>query len=622
MKLTVSKSKNSASFYVQKSVRREDGSVTSVTVEKLGNIDEVTEKAGGGDPYVWAQEYVDELNRKEYEQQKAVILSFAPGRLLKKDEPHTANCGSLFIQDILRSMGLDEICREIAGRHSLDFDLDGILSALICRRILSPASERSSGGESRGLLGQPAFSPGDADRALSVLAAESDRIQSSLYKKSQAHLPRRGDILCYDSADWCLEIGETGDRGEDGTDRQHRTLSAVGMGLFTDCDGIPLAFDIYPGDQDEQPALRPLEESVLRESGRKEVIVCADAGLSSGAGRRLSDRALPGTQTLRFIAARPVSQMSGPQREFALDTKGWHLPGDDAEYDISRLDRDRDRDRIFYKDEWIDRELSPSAVRWGSGSPKLHLIVTFSLKERDGQRHVRQGQIDRARKMAENGAMRRHARMQNDPQRFISYRNMADEETLRQHGRAQDDPQRFISYQHMTDAGESGMTDRSFPAAQIVAEEARYDGFRAVYTNVEDVEAADILQISRRHREVSECFRWTREDDRTLPGPLHRDERIRAHFLIGFLTLSVLRTLKKRLGDTYTGEEILETLRHMDLYQSGEKMGWIPCYTRTGLTDALHEAFGFRTDYEIIKDGDMKKLIRQTRTQESSDAEL
>lgn len=85
MKLTVSKSKNSASFYVQKSIRKPNGSVTTVTIEKLGNLDEVRTKAGGEDPYVWAQNYVNELNRKEYEEQKSVIISYSPTKLIKKE---------------------------------------------------------------------------------------------------------------------------------------------------------------------------------------------------------------------------------------------------------------------------------------------------------------------------------------------------------------------------------------------------------------------------------------------------------------------------------------------------------------------------------------------------------
>ena len=110
MKLTVTKSKNSASFYVQKSIRKKTGGTTSITIEKLGNIEEVRAKAGGKDPYIWAQEYVDELNRREYEEQKEIIVSYSPAKLIKKGEQKAYNCGYLFLQKIYYSLGLEKIC--------------------------------------------------------------------------------------------------------------------------------------------------------------------------------------------------------------------------------------------------------------------------------------------------------------------------------------------------------------------------------------------------------------------------------------------------------------------------------------------------------------------------------
>lgn len=124
MKLTVSKSKNSASFYVQKTIRKSNGSITTVTVEKLGNLTEVTAKAAGKDPYVWAQEYVNELNRKEY-----------------------------------------EVNKEISSRHSFSYDLSDILSRLIFTRILYPASKSSSYRLAAKFIEQPSFELHDIYRA-------------------------------------------------------------------------------------------------------------------------------------------------------------------------------------------------------------------------------------------------------------------------------------------------------------------------------------------------------------------------------------------------------------------------------------------------------------------------
>ena len=182
MKLTVSKSKNSASFYVQKTIRNPNGSVTTVTVEKLGNLTEVTSKAGGKDPYVWAQEYVNELNRKEYDQNKEIIVSYSPSRLLKKNEQKLFNCGYLFLQRIYYRLGLDRICADISSRHSFEYDLNEVLSRLIYTRILYPSSKLASNKQAAKFIEQPSFELHDIYRALSVLAEENDFIQAQLYK--------------------------------------------------------------------------------------------------------------------------------------------------------------------------------------------------------------------------------------------------------------------------------------------------------------------------------------------------------------------------------------------------------------------------------------------------------
>lgn len=169
MKLIVSKSKNSTSFYVQKSIRKPNGSVTTVTIEKLGNLDQVRTKAGGMDPYVWAQEYVNELNRREYEEQKEIIVSYSPSKLLKKDERKSYNCGYLFLQKFYYSLGLHNICKTISSRHLFEYDLNDILSKLVYTRILYPSSKLAANRQAASFLEKPSFELHDMYRALSSL---------------------------------------------------------------------------------------------------------------------------------------------------------------------------------------------------------------------------------------------------------------------------------------------------------------------------------------------------------------------------------------------------------------------------------------------------------------------
>ena len=264
MKLTVSKSKNSASFYVQKSIRKPNGSVTTVTIEKLGNLDEVRTKAGGEDPYVWAQNYVNELNRKEYEEQKSVIISYSPTKLIKKGDAKSFNCGYLFLQSVYYSLGLDQICKEIASRHSFQYDLNDIFSRLLYTRILYPSSKLSSNRQAAVFMEQPTFQLHDIYRALSILAQEHDFIQAQLFKNSQKVIERRKDILYYDCTNYYFELEEADGLRRYGKSKQHQPLPLVGMGLFMDYDGVPLAFEIYPGNQNEQPTLKPLEKRALK----------------------------------------------------------------------------------------------------------------------------------------------------------------------------------------------------------------------------------------------------------------------------------------------------------------------------------------------------------------------
>ena len=589
MKLTVSKSKNSASFYVQKSIRKPDGSVTTITIEKLGNLDEVKTRAQGMDPYKWAQEYVNELNRREYEDQKAIIIPFSPSKLLKENEQRLYNCGYLFLQSVYYSLGLKEICTSITDKYDFQYDLNDILSRLVFTRILYPGSKLSSNKQASLFIEQPSFELHDIYRALSVLAAENDLIQSRLYKNSHAVIERRKDILYYDCTNFFFEIEEADDLRKYGRSKQHQPLPVVGMGMFMDHDGIPLAFDIYPGNKNEQPTLKPLEKKVIKDYGLEEIIVCTDAGLSSKGNRKYNDLSIGGKQIRGYITTQSVKQLPDYLQVFALGTDGWKLPGDDqTEYDLNDLDEDLDLDRIFYKERWIKEDLSGRKLREGAKPLEQRLIVSFSLKYRNYQRKIRQGQIDRANELIKSGRYKQRPKNQNDPHRFIGKHPM-------------------------TEDGEACTKEDVFLDENLIREEEKYDGFYAVCTNLENKSVSEIVRINKKRWEIEECFRIMKTEFRARPVYLRKEDRIKAHFLTCYIALMVYRILEKKLEEKYTCTDIIETLRTMMMFRPGEKLGYIPAYTRTDLTDALHETFGFRTDYEIITDVNMKKVIRMTK---------
>lgn len=588
MKLTVTKSKNSASFYVQKSIRKKSGGTTSITVEKLGNLEEVRAKAGGKDPYVWAQEYVDELNRREYEEQKEIIVSYSPTKLIKKGEQKSYNCGYLFLQRIYYSLGLNKICQTISSRHLFEYDLNDILSKLVYTRILYPSSKLAANKQAKIFLEEPSFELHDVYRALSVLAEENDFIQSELYKNSQKVIERRNDILYYDCTNYYFELEEADELRRYGKSKQHQPLPIVGMGLFMDHDGIPLAFDIFPGNKNEQPTLKPLEKKILKDYGLDQIIVCTDAGLSSKTNRKFNDKTINGERLRSFITTQSVKQLPEYLKEFALTPDGWHLVGDENTYNINELDEELYYNAVFYKERWIKEDLSGRKIRKGTKPLEQHLIVSFSLKYKNYQSKIRQGQIERAQDLIDSGKYKQRPKNQNDPHRFIS---------------------RDV----MTEDGEACTKEVPYLNVDLIAEEARYDGFYAVCTNLEDMSVDEIIKINKKRWEIEECFRIMKTEFKARPVYLQREDRIKAHFLTCFISLFVFRILEKKLQEKYTCEEIIGTLRNMDMYRPGDKLGYMPAYTRTDLTDDLHAVCGFRTDYEITTDMNMRKIVRESK---------
>lgn len=574
MRLNLVKSTNATQFYVIKSYR-ENGINKTKIVEKLGNQDEVKRKAGNQDPIEWAKAYVAELNRLEKEgQEPKVFAEYNPQKFLLKDKQCLYYGGYLFPQKIYHELGLNKICNKISANYKFEYDLNSILSRLVYGRILNPTSKLGTMEYSQNLLEQPNFELHQIYRALEVLAKESDFIQTELYKNSLKISNRNDRILYYDCTNYFFEIEEDDEFRKYGHSKEHRPTPLVQMGLFLDGDGIPLAFTLTPGNVNEQTTLKPLEQKIIKDFGNASFVVCTDAGLSSTANRRfnnISGRA--------FITTQSLKKMKSYQKDWALDVDGWRLPGKNEEYNLADILQDESkfetfRNSIFYKERWINED-----------GIEQRFIITFSIKYMLYHRQIRERQYARAEKMLEKPSSISKPR-QNDPKRFI-------EETA------------------ATKDGEIADKKKYSINKERFDEESKYDGFYAVATNLED-NAEDIVKINSERWQIEESFRIMKSEFDARPVFLSREDRITAHFLTCFLTLTIYRYLEKRIGECATCNEILDTLKSMN-YMRLDGQGYVPVYTRTELTDKLHESFGFRTDYEIITDKMMKKIYKVTQ---------
>lgn len=341
------------------------------------------------------------------------------------------------------------------------------------------------------------------------------------------------------------------------------------MGLFTDGDGVPLAFSLFPGNQNEQTSLKPLEKKVIEDFGCDRFIFCSDAGLASESNRILNHTGKRG-----FIVTQSIRKLAAEYKEAALNRKGFRRLSDGKLVNLDQLGED-DYNEIFYKEE-----------PYSSKKLEQRLLITYSPKYASYQKEIRERQVERAVNMLKEGKHKKSRKNPNDPARFI------DKEAVTKDGEAAD-----ILY---------------YLDVAKIADEARYDGLYAVCTDLFDDHPGDILKVSEGRWQIEACFRIMKTDFQARPVYVQREDRIKAHFLICFLSLLVYRLLEKKLDKKYTCSEILETLRGFEFADIGGQ-GFIPLYEKTPLTDALHRISGIETDMEFITKSQMKTIQKKSK---------
>ena len=573
MKVNTSKSKNAESFYIKQSFIDGNGKSTSRTIRKLGTLNELLVEHGPtrDDVMAWAKEQA-RIETEKYELEKETLsipVVFHPNRKIPYGERRCFDGGYLFLQTIYYELGMDRICRKIRNRHHYEYDLNAILSDLIYTRVLEPGSKRSSYAAAKKFLEPPTYEQHDIYRALSVLASECDLIQSEVYKNSKSVINRNDHILYYDCTNYYFEIEQEDGIKKYGKSKEHRPNPIIQMGLFTDGDGIPLAFSTFPGNQNEQTSLKPLEQEVIKEFGCEKFIFCSDSGLGSENNRLLNH-----TGNRAYIVTQSIKKLTAEYREAALDRKGFRRLSDNRLVDLGQLE-ENDHDGLFYKEE-----------PYSTKRLENRLLITYSPKYAAYQKEIRAKQVERALRMLKDGNHKKTSKNPNDPARFI------DKAAVTKDGGKAD-----ILY---------------FLDESKIAEEERYDGLYAVCTDLFDDEPADLLKVSEGRWQIEACFRIMKTDFEARPVYVRREDRIQAHFLICFLSLLVYRLLEKKLGGSYTCSEILDTLRSFK-FADVQGQGFMPVYEVTALTDRLHELLGFATDYEFLTKSRMKTIEKLSK---------
>lgn len=582
MYISTSKSKNVTIYYVCKSFRK-DGATTSKRIETLGTIDDIRRRCGEADPIEWARDYAKELTAKDKAEQRAVTVSLRPGLRMAMNERKVFNGGYLALSKVYHQLGLDKICDVISARYGFEYDLDNILSDLIYTRVLYPGSKLSAYAESQRFIEQPRFKLEEIYRSLSVLAKESDYIQSQVFRNSLSSVGRDTSVIYYDCSNFFFEVEQAdllqknsnGDMElglrQYGHSKEHRPNPIVQMGLFMDRNGLPLAFCINPGNTAETKTLVPLEKKLDADFGMSDCVVCTDAGLSSLSNRRLNNR-----QGRHFITVQSLKdkKIAPHLQQWALDPEGWHVSGQDTTVTLFTEEADKVRDKVLYKERWINEN-----------NLEQRLIVTYSQKYAVYQRTLRQQQIDRALKAIRTGAARRKKKSPNDASRFIA-------ET------------------HYTGSAEIADNTSYTLDCEAIEREARFDGFYGICSNLEEESAVEIIRANSQRWEIEEMFRTLKTEFESRPVYLRRNDRIIAHFITCFLALLIFKTLKLKLNQPdLTTTALRRALISMDYLKIwGE--GYMPVFKGDDTTSAIASFVDTSLQNQVITARNMKAIVK------------
>ena len=592
MKLNYDRKSKDPTYFIQVGIRN-GKKVTTKNIERIGKHSELLKITD--DPLEYAKQKVKEYNEKiktskvEYR----ITLDFDEKLINQGNIVSSSTCnniGYFYLKEIYSALGLNDYFHTLCEGRKIQFDLDLINKALVFSRILDPGSKLHTWNHLHEFFGDFDFSHQDILRFMDVLNANYDGYLAHLFEASNSVIKRNTNVCYFDCTNFYFEK-ETEDEdvfdevtGElikgllkYGASKEHRPNPIVQMGLFMDADGIPLSMCINPGSDNESICAVPAEKKMLDMFRNKDIIYCSDAGLGYTDTRLFNDFG-----GRKFVVTQSVKKLSDVLKQAVFNDFDYRFSQGGQRVSLEAMktfDRDDAENSTYYNgyiyksipvDKAVDLGLF-AEKRYKNGKTrqvkskavmKQRIIVTYSRKMAEYQKTIRNRQIERAKKILKTM----------DPEAFKKGPN---------------DVTRFIR----SDKKRNYYLDQ-----ERIEEEAKYDGFYAVATNIFDMEETEILSIQARRYKIEDCFRILKTNFSSRPVHHRLESRIRAHFLICFTSLLIYRLLEVKLDRNnthYTTEQILETLRNMNVTNC-QDVYYQACYTGSDVLDSLEHLFNLQ----------------------------
>ncbi len=610
MKLYYDKRLKDPTYYIQQGFRN-GKKTTTKNIKRLGKHSELLLITD--DPLVYAKNEVKKMN-EEYRSGRSefVVTMDFNERIPSSDSPcsnsTSLNIGYLYLKDIYAKLNLSDFFKSVSSDRKITYDCNKICQFLTYARILDPASKYGTYDKLDTYYEKPQVEYQHMIRFLDILDRNSDKYLKHLFDNSENIVKRDTSVMYYDCTNYFFETEKPDEEIVDevtgeiilglrqfGISKENKTSPIVEMGLIMDSRGIPISMCIHPGNTNEQLTAVPLEKEVIKMTGNKKFIYCADAGLGSYNIRKFNDMG-----GRAYIVTQSVKKLGQEIKDIVFNDSNYRLLSNDDAITLKEMRTFNKKDannlslyndfayKVIPANTAMDTGLYEEKVYKNGRTKKVkakgtlhqYIIVTFSRKMMEYQRTIRERQLERAKKLL----------------------RLKDPEKIK---KGPNDIRRFLK-------NTSADTANYVLDMDKIHEEEKYDGFYAVATNLDD-SAKDILAVAQNRYKIEDCFRIMKTNFDARPVFLRKPERIRAHFLICYTALLIYRLMECKLDDNLTHvttSNLIKTLRNMNVVNMDD-MYYKSIYSGSQALDALERCFELQLNRKYYRPSDLNKIVKK-----------
>lgn len=610
MKLYYDKRLKDPTYYIQQGFRN-GKKTTTKNIKRLGKHSELLLITDN--PLEYAKNEVKKIN-EEYRSGRSefiVTMDFNE-RIPSTDSPcsnsTSLNIGYLYLKDIYAKLNLSDFFKSVSSDRKITYDCNKICQFLTYARILDPASKYGTYDKLDTYYEKPQVEYQHMIRFLDILDRNSDQYLKHLFDNSENIVKRDTSVMYYDCTNYFFETEKPDEEIVDevtgeiilglrqfGISKENKTSPIVEMGLIMDRRGIPISMCIHPGNTNEQLTAVPLEKEVIKMTGNKKFIYCADAGLGSYNIRKFNDMG-----GRAYIVTQSVKKFGQEIKDIVFNDSNYRLLSNDDAITLKEMRTFNKKDannlslynnfayKVIPANTAMDTGLYEEKVYKNGRTKKVkakgtlhqYIIVTFSRKMMEYQRTIRERQLERAKKLL----------------------RLKDPEKIK---KGPNDIRRFLK-------NTSSDTANYVLDMDKIHEEEKYDGFYAVATNLDD-SAKDILAVAQNRYKIEDCFRIMKTNFDARPVFLRKPERIRAHFLICYTALLIYRLMECKLDDNLTHvttSNLIKTLRNMNVVNMDD-MYYKSIYSGSQALDALERCFELQLNRKYYRPSDLNKIVKK-----------